>query len=129
MRRIQKKLFAGISAQKFKCFVEQLVAHNSQYFLLGDQHTNHLIREVMADVTNSTIDCVDPGDTAWVATATILVLGMLPGLALFEAGLLRSKNTVSITLQVMGGLSVLSTMWFLFGFSLTFGPSQVRYSL
>ena len=44
--------------------------------------------------------CYDDGDTAWVSLSTILVLTMMPALALFEAGLLRSQNTVSVLTQV-----------------------------
>lgn len=60
---------------------------------------------------NSTNHCPqgpDPGDTAWVVVASVLVLGMLPGLALFEIGLLRSKNAVSVMLQVIAGIMVRS---------------------
>jgi Amt family ammonium transporter len=47
---------------------------------------------------------------------------MIPALGLFEAGLLRKKNTVSIFMQIFFGVALLSVMWFVFGFSLTFGP-------
>ena len=47
---------------------------------------------------------------------------MIPALGLFEAGLLRKKNTVSIFMQIFLGVALLSVMWFVFGFSLTFGP-------
>jgi len=47
---------------------------------------------------------------------------MIPALGMFEAGLLRKKNTVSIFMQIFFGLALLSIMWFIFGFSLTFGP-------
>jgi len=47
---------------------------------------------------------------------------MIPALGLFEAGLLRRKNTVSIFMQIFFGLAILSVMWFTFGFSLSFGP-------
>jgi Amt family ammonium transporter len=43
---------------------------------------------------------------------------------MFEAGLLRKKNTVSIFMQIFFGLALMSVMWFTFGFSLTFGPDQ-----
>eukprot|EP01133_Synstelium_polycarpum_P013075 gene13075-15379_t len=66
----------------------------------------------------------DTGDTTWVLLSTILVLGMMPALAFFEAGLLRSKNTLSIITQIISGIVVLTVMWQAFGFSLTFGPSQ-----
>jgi Amt family ammonium transporter len=67
---------------------------------------------------------VDPGDTAWMALAFLLVLLMLPGLILFESGLLRAKNSVSVAAQVMAGLPILSLLWYLFGFSLVFGTDQ-----
>ena len=54
--------------------------------------------------------------------ASSFVLLMIPALGMFEAGLLRRKNTVSIFMQVFFGLALLSVMWFVFGFSLTFGP-------
>ncbi|GAM24906.1 hypothetical protein SAMD00019534_080810, partial [Acytostelium subglobosum LB1] len=66
----------------------------------------------------------DTGDTTWVLLSTILVLGMMPALAFFEAGLLRSKNTLSIITQIISGIVVLTVMWQAFGYSLTFGPDQ-----
>lgn len=53
----------------------------------------------------------------------LLVLAMMPALAFFEAGMLRSKNTLSIVMQIMTGMVIQSVMWFAFGYSLTFGPS------
>jgi Amt family ammonium transporter len=50
-----------------------------------------------------------------------LVLLMIPALGLFESGLLRKKNTVSIFMQIFFGLALLSVMWFTFGFSVSFG--------
>ena len=65
---------------------------------------------------------INPGDTAWMLVASSFVLLMIPALGLFEAGLLRKKNTVSIFMQIFFGVALLSVMWFVFGFSLTFGP-------
>lgn len=65
---------------------------------------------------------IDTGDTAWMLIASSLVLLMIPALGLFEAGLLRKKNTVSIFMQIFFGMALLSVMWFTFGFSLSFGP-------
>ena len=67
---------------------------------------------------------LDTGDTAWMLVAGALVLLMIPALGLFEAGLLRKKNTVSILMQIIFGLAILSVMWFAFGFSLSFSPSD-----
>lgn len=66
---------------------------------------------------------LDSGDTAWMLVAGAFVLLMIPALGLFEAGLLRKKNTVSILMQIIFGLAILSVMWFAFGFSLSFSPS------
>ena len=65
---------------------------------------------------------LDTGDTTWIILAGALVFMMIPALALFEAGLLRRKNAVSVFMQVVFGLGFLSMMWFLFGFSMAFGP-------
>ncbi|HSB57177.1 MAG TPA: ammonium transporter [Nitrosopumilaceae archaeon] len=65
---------------------------------------------------------IDTGDTSWMLIASSLVLLMIPALGLFEAGLLRKKNTVSVFMQIFFGMALLSVMWFTFGFSLTFGP-------
>ena len=67
---------------------------------------------------------IDTGDTAWMLVAGCFVLLMIPALGLFESGLLRKKNVVSILSQIIFGLSLLSVMWFVFGYSLSFGPSQ-----
>lgn len=67
---------------------------------------------------------IDTGDTAWILIAGSLVLLMIPALGLFEAGLLRRKNTVSIFMQIFTGLALLSVMWFVFGFSLVFAPDD-----
>ena len=72
---------------------------------------------------DSIIIMIDTGDTAWMLIAGCLVLLMIPALGLFESGLLRKKNTVSIFMQIFFGMSLLSVMWFVFGFSLSFGPS------
>lgn len=71
----------------------------------------------------STSATVDPGNTVWMLTSTALVLTMSPALAMFEAGLLRSKNTLSIYTQIFSGIIVLGVLWFIVGYSLTFGES------
>eukprot|EP01117_Protostelium_nocturnum_P003099 TRINITY_DN1403_c0_g1_i4.p1 TRINITY_DN1403_c0_g1~~TRINITY_DN1403_c0_g1_i4.p1 ORF type:complete len:459 (-),score=97.78 TRINITY_DN1403_c0_g1_i4:207-1583(-) len=72
----------------------------------------------------ATIDpCINTGDTTWVLISSILVLTMMPALAFFEAGLLRSINTVSLVTQIIVGVSVLSGMWHFFGYTLVFGRS------
>jgi Amt family ammonium transporter len=64
----------------------------------------------------------DTGDTAWLITATALVLFMtIPGLALFYAGLVRAKNVLSILMQCFAITCVVSLLWLAIGYPLTFG--------
>ena len=61
------------------------------------------------------------GDTAWMMVSTLLVIMMtVPGLALFYGGLVRSKNMLSILMQVMVGFSLIVVLWVLYGYSFAF---------
>jgi len=65
---------------------------------------------------------VHKGDVAWMMTATLLVILMvLPGLALFYGGLVRSKNMLSVLMQVMVVFSLITVLWAVYGYSLAFG--------
>ncbi|MDH1702045.1 ammonium transporter [Comamonas terrigena] len=62
------------------------------------------------------------GDTAWMLTSTMLVILMIiPGLALFYGGLVRSKNMLSVLAQVFVIFSTITVLWAVYGFSLAFG--------
>ncbi|MCM8730435.1 ammonium transporter [Hephaestia sp. GCM10023244] len=66
---------------------------------------------------------VDKGDTAWMMTATILVLMMiLPGLALFYGGLTRAKNMLSTMTQVGAVACLAILIWVMWGYTMAFGP-------
>ena len=61
------------------------------------------------------------GDTAWMMVSTMLVILMtVPGLALFYGGLVRSKNMLSVLMQVMVTFSLIVVLWFIYGYSLAF---------
>jgi Amt family ammonium transporter len=61
------------------------------------------------------------GDTSWMLMATVLVIMMsIPGLALFYGGLLRSKNMLSMLMQVFTIFALISVLWAVYGYSLTF---------
>lgn len=63
----------------------------------------------------------DKGDTAWLIVATILVtLMVLPGLALFYGGMVRSKNMLSVLMQVFVIFSLMALLWALYGYSVAF---------
>ena len=64
---------------------------------------------------------IDTGDTAWVLVCTALVMFMTPGLALFYGGLVRAKNVLSVLVQCMAALAVVSMLWALVGHTLAFG--------
>ena len=67
-------------------------------------------------------DKMSSGDTAWIMTATALVLLMtMPGLALFYAGLVRSKNVLSVLMQCFGIATLMSVIWMVIGYSIAFG--------
>ena len=64
---------------------------------------------------------IDSGDTAWMLTSTLLVILMIvPGLALFYGGLARSKNMLSVLVQVFVVFSLISILWAVYGYSLAF---------
>jgi ammonium transporter, Amt family len=67
---------------------------------------------------------IDTGDTTWMLISTGLVMLMTPALGFFEAGLIRSKNALSVIVQTFAGIAILSTLWFILGFSMVFAPSQ-----
>src|SRR5262245_38219867 len=65
---------------------------------------------------------LDPANTAWMLTASVLVLFMtLPGLALFYAGLTRAKNVLSVLAQCLAITCVVTLAWVAIGYSLAFG--------
>ena len=64
---------------------------------------------------------VDKGDTTWMMTATALVILMtIPGLALFYGGMVRSKNTLSVLMQVFVTFCLISVVWVVYGYSIAF---------
>ncbi len=66
---------------------------------------------------------INTGDTAWLLTASGLVLLMTPGLSFFYGGMVRKKNIISTMLQSVVALGVITVTWIAVGFSLSFGDS------
>ena len=74
-----------------------------------------------ADVVAAVAPTVDKGDTAWMLISTALVaLMVIPGLALFYGGLVRSKNMLSVLMQVFMIFSLMMVLWFVYGYSIAF---------
>ncbi len=70
-------------------------------------------------------DGLNTGNTAWILTATALVLFMtIPGLSFFYAGIVRSKNVLSILMQCFAITCMVSILWVMYGYSLAFGEGN-----
>src|SRR6218665_2734496 len=69
---------------------------------------------------------VDKGDTNWMMLSTILVIAMtIPGLALLYGDLVRSKNMLSVLMQVFAAFCMIAILWVIYGYSLAFnGPTE-----
>ncbi|NTU93573.1 MAG: ammonium transporter [Chlorobiaceae bacterium] len=65
----------------------------------------------------------DTGTTSWMLTSTALVLLMVPGLAMFYGGLVRTKNVIGTMMHSFGAMVVIGVLWPMLGYSLSFGPS------
>jgi len=70
---------------------------------------------------------LDSGDTAWMLTSTALVLFMtIPGLSLFYAGMVRTKNVLSVLMQCFAITSLMTVLWMLYGYSLAFDTTGME---
>jgi Amt family ammonium transporter len=67
---------------------------------------------------------IDTGDTAWLLISTALVWLMVPGLALFYGGMVRRKNLLATMMMSFAIIGVVSVLWVLYGYSLSFGPDR-----
>jgi Amt family ammonium transporter len=73
------------------------------------------------------LPAIDSGDTAWMLTASVLVLLMtIPGLALFYGGLVRAKNALSILMQCFAITALVTVLWMLYGYSLAFSTEGMH---
>lgn len=78
-----------------------------------------------AEAVAEVVPVIDKGDTAWMLVSTMVVFVMIiPGLALFYGGLVRSKNVLSILSQVLGGTAMIALLWVAYGYSLAFAGSE-----
>ncbi|MCB1455454.1 MAG: ammonium transporter, partial [Nitratireductor sp.] len=84
--------------------------------------------ETAAPAAEAAAPTMDKGDTAWMMVSTILVLFMiLPGLALFYGGLVRTKNMLSVLMQCTMITAVVIVIWVLYGYSFAFGGGTSPY--
>src|SRR4030043_42804 len=67
---------------------------------------------------------VNSGDTAWLLISTALVMLMTPALAFFYGGMVRRKNILSTIMMSFGILALVSILWVVYGYSISFGPDR-----
>jgi Amt family ammonium transporter len=72
-------------------------------------------------------DEINSGDTTWILVSSALVMFMLPGLALFYAGMVRAKNVLSTILYSFSALCVAGVAWAVIGFTIAFGSSESNF--
>ncbi len=87
-----------------------------------------LAQEATAEAAEAAAPIVEKGDVAWMMTSSLLVLFMIiPGLALFYGGLVRTKNMLSVLMQCTLIASVVMIVWVLWGYSFAFGGGDSPY--
>ena len=73
--------------------------------------------------TAAEVSAVDSGVTSWMLTSTALVLLMVPGLAMFYGGLVRTKNVLGTMLHAFAAMAVIGVLWPVCGYAMAFGPN------
>jgi Amt family ammonium transporter len=88
-------------------------------------------QEAVAEAAPAAAEAVptpDKGDTAWMMISTVLVMAMIvPGLALFYGGLVRTKNMASVLTQVLAVAALAMILWVMYGYSLAFGGDANQF--
>ncbi len=79
----------------------------------------------VALAADPTTPVVDTGTTAWMLTSTALVLLMVPGLAMFYGGLVRTKNVLGTMMHSFVAMAIIGVLWAVCGYALTFGHSTL----
>ncbi len=72
---------------------------------------------------NEAAATIDAGVTAWMLTSTALVLLMVPGLAMFYGGLVRTKNVLGTMMHAFAAMAIIGVLWVVCGYSMSFGPN------
>jgi Amt family ammonium transporter len=86
------------------------------------------VTETVTEAAAEVVPVVDKGDTAWMIMATVLVMAMIvPGLALFYGGLVRTKNMLSVLTQVIAVASLAMIIWVMYGYGLAFGGDANQF--
>ncbi len=86
------------------------------------------VTEAAAPVAEAAAPVADKGDTSWMLMSTVLVMLMIvPGLALFYGGLVRTKNMASVLTQILGVAGLAMLIWVMYGYGLAFGGDANQF--
>ena len=83
------------------------------------------VKKVADAGASDATEALKRGDTSWMLTSSALVMLMVPGLALFYGGMVRSKNVLATMMQSMAALAIVGLYWLGAGYALAFGPSLI----
>jgi Amt family ammonium transporter len=104
-------------------FMHALPVYAEEEMMMEETTAMVVVEESVAEeVAEEVVPEVHKGDVAWMMVATLLVVLMaVPGLALFYGGLVRSKNMLSVLMQVLMVFSLITVLWAIYGYSVAFG--------
>lgn len=123
--------FKGYVMKKILSMIALVSALGLSGFALAEEEAVIVDEATITEVAPAAVEVVEEaaqaalslsaGDTAWTIAATVLVLAMvIPGVALFYGGLVRTKNMVSVLTQVFVTTALMSVIWVVYGYSLAF---------
>lgn len=123
--------FKGFDMKKILSMIALVGALGFSGFALAEEEAVIVDEAVATEIAPAAAEAVETtaeavlslsaGDTAWTIVATVLVLAMIiPGVALFYGGLVRTKNMVSVLTQVFVTTALMSVIWVVYGYSLAF---------
>lgn len=95
---------------------------------LWAQEATEAAAETVTEVVEEVVPVMDKGDVAWMMISTVLVLFMIvPGVALFYGGLVRTKNMLSVLMQSTVVAAMVMVIWVLYGYSMAFGDAPSAF--
>lgn len=108
--------------------MEFLFSHAFLTEVIKVSTTSSVLQMSTGESRNQMQGTIDPGDTAWMISASCLVLFMtIPGLAVYYAGMVQSKNVLAVVMQTFTITCVITFLWLAFGYSLAFTPTGYQY--
>ncbi len=121
MRKLIASIALGLAAFGFLSTSHAAVAEPAAAIAVETTVVEAAPAEAAPAAEEAAAPIVVKGDVTWMMVSTVLVMLMVPGLALFYGGLVRSKNMLSVLMQVLTVFSLISVLWAVYGYSLAFG--------